>query len=59
MDVFCNRKQAMEANYVVMIPPSKPLNPLRVLTGVTEAQLKTLKEKYKNLLVFKKEQTND
>lgn len=36
MDVFCNRKQAMEANYVVMIPPSKPLNPLRVLTGVTK-----------------------
>lgn len=59
MDVFCNRKQAMESNYVVMIPPSKPLNPLRVLTGVTEAQLKTLKEKYKDLLVFKKEQTND
>lgn len=59
MDVFCNRKQAMEANYVVMIPPSKPLNPLRVLTGVTEAQLKTLKEKYKDLLVFKKEQSND
>lgn len=59
MDVFCNRKRAMEANYVVMIPPSKPLNPLRVLTGVTEAQLKTLKEKYKDLLVFKKEQTND
>ena len=59
MDVFCNHKQAMESNYVVMIPPSKPLNPLRVLAGVTEAQLKTLKEKYKDLLVFKKEQTND
>ena len=56
MDVFCNRKRAMEANYVVMIPPSKPLNPLRVLTGVTEAQLKTLKEKYPNLVVFKKEE---
>lgn len=59
MNIFCNRKQALESNYVVMMPPSKPLNPLRVLTGVTEAQLKTLKEKYKDLLVFKKEQTND
>lgn len=59
MNIFCNRKQALESNYVVMIPPSKPLNPLRVLTGVTEAHLKTLKEKYKDLLVFKKEQTND
>ena len=59
MNIFCNRKQALESNYVVMIPPSKPLNPLRVLTGVTESQLKTLKEKYKDLVVFKKEQTND
>ena len=59
MNIFCNRKQALESNYVVMIPPSKPLNPLRVLTGVTETHLKTLKEKHKNLVVFKKEQTND
>lgn len=59
MNIFCNRKQALESTYVVMIPPSKPLNPLRVLTGVTEAHLKTLKEKHKNLVVFKKEQTND
>lgn len=59
MNIFCNRKQALESNYVVMIPPSKPLNPLRVLTGVTESQLKTLEEKYKDLVVFKKEQTND
>ena len=56
MNIFCNRKQAVESEYVVMIPPSKPLNPLRVLTGVTEAQLKTLKEKYPNLVVFKKEE---
>lgn len=58
MNIFCNRKLAMEAEFVVMVPPEKPLNPVRVLTGVDSKQLDTLKEKHKNLVVFKKETTN-
>lgn len=56
MNIFCNRKQAVESEYVIMIPPDKPLNPLRLLTGVTTKALKELKEKHPNLVVFKKEE---
>lgn len=56
MNIFCNRKQAIESEYVVMIPPDKPLNPLRLLTGITTKVLKELKEKHPNLVVFKKEE---
>lgn len=56
MNIFCNRKQAIESEYVVMIPPDKPLNPLRLLTGINTKALKELKEKHPNLVVFKKEE---
>ncbi|AZV01886.1 hypothetical protein [Aeromonas phage Akh-2] len=56
MNLFANRKQALEATYVVMIPPSKPYNPVRILTGVTDKVLKQYKEKHPDLVVFKKEE---
>lgn len=56
MNLFANRKQALEAEYVVMVPPNKPYNPVRILTGVTIKALKELKEKHPDLVVFKKEE---
>lgn len=56
MNLFINRKQALESSYVVMIPASRPYNPVSILTGITDKALKQLKEKHPDLVVFKKEE---
>lgn len=58
MNIFVNRKQALESEYVVLVPPSRPLNPVRMLSGVSESQLATLKLKHPDLIIFKKEVTH-
>lgn len=58
MNIFCNRKLALEAEYVVMIPPNKPLNHVRMLTGVSPQFLEVLKLRHPNLVAFKKEVSN-
>lgn len=58
MNIFCNRKLALESEFVVMIPPNKPLNPVRMLTGVSYSYLEVLKLRHPNLVVFKKEEVN-
>lgn len=58
MNIFCNRKLALESEYVVMVPPNKPLNPVRVLTGVSPQYLEVLKLRHPDLVVFKKEVTH-
>jgi hypothetical protein len=55
MNIFVNRKQALEGEYVVLVPPSRPLDPVRLLAGVLEAELKELKVKHPNLVSFKKD----
>ena len=55
MNIFCGRELALSSQYVVMIPNSKPLNPVRLLTGVSEQYLEVLKAKHPNLVAFKKE----
>ena len=58
MNIFCNRKVALESEYVVTISPNKPLNPVRMLTGVSPQFLEVLKLRHPNLVSFKKEAPN-
>lgn len=58
MNIFVNRKQALEGEYVVLVPPSRPLNPVRMLSGISEVQLAKLKTKHPDLIIFKKEVTH-
>lgn len=58
MNIFCNRELALASEYVVMIPPNKPLNPVRMLTGVSPQFLEVLKLRHPNLVAFKKEAPN-
>ena len=59
MNIFCNRTQALESEYIVLIPPQRPTYPVQIFHGVNKEYLAVLKIKHPNLVAFKKEVTND